>query len=142
VSITQKGETTEVYFNLLADGRLKHRNSLININGWETDAYITVLKFNEGVDKTNIENVKEVFIGHGRYLRRNGQVLIHALSKYTALIENFGADATLNFQGQPNATINLYSPKNINKLKLNDAVKNGDYNDSKKTIKLLIRDNK
>ncbi|WP_158843869.1 heparinase II/III-family protein [Algibacter sp. L1A34] len=142
VSITQKGETTEVYFNLLADGSLKHRNSLINIDGWETDAYITVLKFDEGADKTNINNVNEVFIGHGSYLRRDGQVLIHALSKYTALVENFGAQPNLIFQGQPNTTVNLYSPKNINSLKLNDATKNGDYNDSKKTIKLLIRDNK
>lgn len=142
VSITQKGETTEVYFNLLADGRLKHRNSLINIDGWQTDAYITVLKFDEGLDKTNINNINEVFITHGSYLRRNGQVLIHALSKYTALVENFGENPNINFQGQPNATVNLYSPKNINNLKLNGAAKKGTYNASKKIIKVLIRDNK
>ena len=142
VSITQKGETTEVYFNLLADGRLKHRNSLVNLEGWETDAYITVLKFDEGVDKTDINNINELFIGHGSYLRRDGQVLMHALSKYTALVEDFGDNPKVKFQGQPNATLNLYSPKNINSLKLNAIDKNGSYNVSEKLIRLLIRDNK
>jgi hypothetical protein len=142
VSITQKGETTEVYFNLLADGRLKHRNSLINIEGWETDAYITVLKFYAGVDKTDINNINELFIGHGSYLRRNGQVLMHALSKYTALVEDFGEQPNVTFQGQPNATVNLYTPKSMSILKLNNIDKKGDYNASKNTIKLLIRDNK
>ncbi len=142
VSITQKGETTEVYFNLLADGRLKHRNSLVNINGWETDAYITVLKFDEGTDKTDINNINELFIGHGSYLRREGQVLMHALSKYTALVENFGNTPHVTFEGQPNATINLYSPKKNDTVNLNKAVKSGVYNASEKMIQLLIRNNK
>lgn len=142
VSITQKGETTVVYFNLLADGRLKHRNSLINIEGWETDAYLTVLKFKEGADKTKIQNVKELFIGHGSYLRRNGQVLIHSLSKYTALVEDFGNTPNLIFQGQPNATINLYSPISLKSIKTNNVNKNADYDVSKKLVQIKIRDNK
>lgn len=140
ISITQKGITTVVYFNLLADGRLKHRNSLNNMEGWETDAYLTALKFKEGVDQTNIQNVEELFIGHGSYLRRDGNVLMHALSKYTALVENFGKEPHLIFQGQPNATIHLYSPKPLNNLTINKIVKKGDYNISKKRIQVKMRD--
>ncbi len=139
VSITQNGETTEVYFNLLADGRLKHRNSVINMNGWETDAYLTVLKFKEGSDKTKIGAVKEFFIGHGSYLRRNGQVLLHSLSKYTALVENFQTDSKLIYQGQENATINLYSANKTSTLEINDTLKKGEYNASEKLIKVNLK---
>ncbi|WP_117882450.1 heparinase II/III family protein [Aureibaculum luteum] len=142
VTITQNGETSVVYFNLLADGRLKHRNSLINIEGWETDAYLTVLKFDENADKTDINTVNEVFIGHGSYLRRNGQVLLHSLSKYTALVENFGKQPNLIFQGQPNATVTIYNPENIKSLQLNEVLKKGIYDNSNKTIQLQIRNNK
>ena len=112
ISITQKGFTSVVYFNLLADGRLKHRNSLINIEGWETDAYLTVLKFKEGADTTNYNNIEELFIGHGSYLRRDGQVLMHSLSKYTALVEDFKTKQKISFQGQPKAKLKMYSSKN------------------------------
>lgn len=142
VSITQNGETTQVYFNLLADGRLKHRNSAITMNGWETDAYITVLKFKENVDTSKHENIKEIFIGHGSYLRRDEQVLMHALSKYIALVEDFAINPSVVFQGQDNANFSLYVSKESTSIKLNKVNKKGAYNASKKIIQLKIRDNK
>lgn len=138
VSITQNGATTVVYFNLLADGRLKHRNSLINIEGWETDAYLTVLKFKEGSDQTKIENVEELFIGHGSYLRRDGQVLIHSLSKYTALVEDFKTNPKVIFQGQPMVTFSLFSSKSNSSLTVNESSKNGSYNASNKLVKVKL----
>lgn len=142
VSITQNGETTQVYFNLLADGRLKHRNSAITMNGWETDAYITVLKFKENVDTSKHENIKEIFIGHGSYLRRDEQVLMHALSKYTALVEDFATYPSVVFQGQDNANFSLHVSKESPSIKMNKVNKKGAYNVSKKIIQLKIRDNK
>ncbi|GIZ09790.1 hypothetical protein FUMI01_25170 [Flavobacterium sp. UMI-01] len=142
VSITQNGKTTEVYLNLLADGRIKHRNSLISMNGWETDAYLTALQFDKGADKTKTANVKEVFVGHGSYIRREGQVLVHSLSKFTGLVEDFGNTPSLLFEGQPNATLNLYSPKKISSLKLNNTIKKGEYDGTKNTIEIKIRDHK
>ncbi|MBP0903860.1 heparinase II/III family protein [Mariniflexile gromovii] len=138
VSITQNGITTVVYFNLLADGRLKHRNSLINIEGWDTDAYLTVLKFKEGADQSNIQNIEELFIGHGSYLRRDGQVLIHSLSKYTALVEDFQTNQNVIFQGQPIATFSLFSPKSKSSLTVNASDKNGSYDASNKLIKIRL----
>lgn len=136
IAITQKGETTVVYFNLLADGRLKHRNSLINIEGWKTDAYLTVLKFDEDADKTKINNIKELFIGHGSYLRRNNQTLIHSLSKYTALIEDFNSDANVIFQGQNHTQFSLYNAKSESSLKVNSFSRNGTYDSKNKLIKI------
>ena len=45
VRIRQKGTVTDVYLNLLADGRIRHRNANVTINGWETDAYLMAITF-------------------------------------------------------------------------------------------------
>ncbi|WP_159519749.1 heparinase II/III domain-containing protein [Sunxiuqinia indica] len=139
VRITQKGEITEVYFNLLADGRLKHRNSIISINGWETDAYIMAITFNEGTDKTKVENVKDLFLSHGSYVRSNGQVLVHALSKYSALVEDFNGQANISFQGQPITSFSLYSPGNKSSILVNNKTYHGDYDLQTKRIKTTIK---
>lgn len=138
VSITQNGETTVVYFNLLADGRLKHRNSLINIEGWETDAYLTVLKFKEGTDQTNIQNIEELFIGHGSYLRRDSQVLMHSLSKYTALVEDFKSNPKVIFQGQSTTRLSLFSLKSKSSIQVNDNIEKGIYDTKNKTLKVRL----
>ncbi|UXP32620.1 heparinase II/III-family protein [Reichenbachiella agarivorans] len=137
VSITQNGETTQLYFNLLADGRLKHRNSVNQMNGWETDAYLTVMKFQEGADDTKVDNVSELFIGHGSYLRREGQVLIHALSKYTALVEGFGKQPNVVFHGQDKTTFRLHMNQEASSLQINKKVVSGDYDDVQKMLKIV-----
>ena len=138
VRITQNGETTEVYLNLLADGRLKHRNSVIDMNGWQTDAYLTALTFNEGADKTKIENVKELFVGHGSYVRKDGQVLIHALSKYTALVKNFNKIPDLIFQGQNKVNVQLYVAQKYDSIIVNSTTIMSTYNDKLNLIKFNI----
>lgn len=142
VSITQNGETTKVYFNLLADGRLKHRNSLNNMDGWETDAYLTVLKFDEAADKTNHKNIKELFIGHGSYLRKDRNVLIHALSKYTALVEGFDSKPKVTFHGQPNVTLKIRTPEKTPSVNINGEEKEGTYNSENNLFQIKIRDGK
>ncbi|MDM8159329.1 heparinase II/III family protein [Labilibaculum sp. K2S] len=139
VRITQKGKITEVYFNLLADGRLKHRNSMINMNGWETDAYLTAITFNEGDDKSKVENINDLFVTHGSYVRRDGQVLIHALSKYTALVKDFNGRADVIFQGQPIVSFSLYSPTKKSSLIINRKVCESSYDTQKELIKTIIK---
>ncbi|WP_205461789.1 heparinase II/III domain-containing protein [Mangrovibacterium lignilyticum] len=138
VRITQKGETTEVYFNLLADGRIKHRNSMINMNGWETDAYLTALTFNVGADLNNADNIRDLFITHGSYLRRDGQVLIHALSKYTAEIENFGQSPKMIFQGQKGVYLGIYNKSSVKSISVNGGKVDGDYNTKLKLTQIRI----
>ena len=139
VRITQNGETTEVYFNLLADGRLKHRNSLNNMNGWETDAYLTAITFNEGYDKSNVENIKDLFVTHGSYVRKAGQVLVHALSKYTAFVEDFNGQANVIFQGQPLTGFSLYSSGKKSTISINNKTYKGNYSTQTKLLKTIIK---
>ncbi len=142
VSITQNGETTQLYFNLLADGRLKHRNSVINMNGWETDAYLTAVRFKENTDTSNYTNIEELFIAHGSYLRRENQTLLHSLSKFTALVEQFDEKPNLVFQGQANAKVHLYSSKNQSSVQVNNEVRKGVYDASSKLFNFRLDDSK
>lgn len=138
VRITQNGETTEVYFNLLADGRIKHRNSIINLNGWDTDAYLVALTFPEGANRSKISNIKDLFITHGSYIRRDGQVLIHALSKYTGLVEDFSTSPKVIFEGQKNIDFRIYSKSSSSKLMVNNEKLKADYDLKQKLTRVKI----
>ncbi len=138
VRITQKGKTTEVYLNLLADGSIKHRNSVIEMNGWQTDAYLTALSFDESDDKSKVENLKDCFIGHGSYLRKDNQVLLHALSKYTAYFKDINGTVNVIFQGQPEVYLNIYDPTKIKQIKVNGSWVTGLYNKELETLNLKV----
>ncbi|WP_139955774.1 heparinase II/III domain-containing protein [Flavicella sediminum] len=138
VSMTQNGETTQVYFNLLAGGRLKHRNSVNTMNGWETDAYLTVLKFKEGADTSKHTELEELFIGHGSYLRKKGQTLMHSLSKYTALVEDFKKSPKVIFQGQATGKLRIYSAKKKSSISINQQYKKASYQSSQKLLNLNL----
>ena len=142
VRITQKGKVTEVYFNMLADGQIKHRNSLNDFNGWKTDAYILGLTFDEGADRTKTENLKQVFVGHGSYLRHGGQPLLHALSKYTALVNGFDSKPSVLFDGQPDVRFGLFSDRKLNTVMVNGNRKEGEYNSENKLIELNLKTSK
>jgi hypothetical protein len=81
VRIHQNGAVTDVYLNLLADGRIRHRNANATIEGWETDAYLMALTFPEGADTTNFDAASRLFIADGSYLRRDRKVCFDSLSK-------------------------------------------------------------
>jgi hypothetical protein len=138
VRITQNGKTTEVYLNLLADGRLKHRNSVIEMNGWQTDANLTALTFIEGEDKTAIDNLEDVFVSHGSYLRKGEQVLVHALSKYTTYIKDFNDKQNITFQGQPVVSCSVYSPKKSTEVAVNGEKVIGLFDNDSQTLKFKL----
>ena len=72
-------------------------------------------------------------------LRRDNQVLIHSLSKYTALVEDFSATPKVIYQGQENATVSLYSSKKTSALKVNGVSKNGRFDSSNKIVKVTLK---
>jgi hypothetical protein len=72
------GMVTDLYVNLLADGTLMHANSWINADGWETDAYMFSVTYPEGQDPAKS---KDLFVGYGSILRRDGKVHFSSLSK-------------------------------------------------------------
>lgn len=104
VKIRQKGEVTEVYFNLLADGRIRHRNANANLGGWETDAYILALTYPEGGGP---QAPKRWFVADGSYLRRNGKVELDSLSKAFVVKTKGGQGAIATIEGQPTYAVRL-----------------------------------
>jgi len=138
VSISHRGETSEIYLNLKADGRLKHRNSVNKMNAWHTDAYLTVLKFDAEADKSNPNNLKEVFVGHGSYLRHGDQVLMHALSKYTALVENFKSAPEIKLQGQNEVTFRLRARQPQTEVMLNEQMLPASWDQGLEMLKIQI----
>jgi len=107
VRIRQDGKVTDVYFNLLADGRMMHRNSNNVFGGWETDAYMMAVRYSEGSgpesgssDKAGPDKVEDYFIADGSYLRKGDRVVLHSLSK-VFMIARDGAVPQVILQGQP-----------------------------------------
>lgn len=133
--ITQNGKTTEIYLNLLADGRIKHRNSLNVMNGWETDAYLMALTFPEGADRSKPENMKQLFITDGSYLRRDGKTLIHALSKFFTVIDYDGNNRNIQFQGQPIVKLRLEADRNTSVI-VNGQKQKAEYQPETKMVEL------
>lgn len=138
VRITQNGETTEIYLNLLADGRIKHRNSLNVMNGWDTDAYLMALTFSETADKSNPDNIKKLFISDGSYLRNDGKTIIHGLSKFFTIVDYNTKTPKLQFQGQDGVTISLLSDK-LNSIMVNGEAIRTYYDEERKVSKFTVK---
>lgn len=140
VRITQNGQVTEVYINLLADGRLMHRNANALINGWETDAYISAVTFPERADRQDPAQLSSVFISNGSYLRRNGKPLLSSLSKVFLYAAKSGNQLDVQLQGQPLIEASLGFDK-VNKLTVNHKTVSPQY-DSDKLLRVEVDETK
>lgn len=78
LKLKYKGKVTEIYINQLADGRLMHSNSWVWANGWETDAYMFALNYDEQQPAK-----KDLFMAYGSALRKEGKSYFFGLSKFT-----------------------------------------------------------
>lgn len=117
VRITQNGEVTDLYMNLMADGRIMHRNSYNIFDGWETDAYMLAFTYKEG---SSSDKFNKLFVANGSFVRKPNNVVLSNLSKVfmTADIKNSSADVLL--QGQPLIKAHLNLGKTISKLSVNN----------------------
>ncbi|MCX6236400.1 MAG: heparinase II/III family protein [Bacteroidia bacterium] len=138
VRITQNGKTAEIYLNLLADGRIKHRNSLNVMNGWDTDAYLMALTFPEGADFGSPKNIKQLFIADGSYLRRDSKPLIHSLSKFFTVVDFDGDNRYLKFQGQADTKVSIYSDKNFGTISVNGEKQHITYDSASNLAKFVV----
>jgi len=139
VRITQNGQVSEIYLNLMADGRIMHRNSIIKMNGWDTDSYLMALTFPESADLSKPENLKQLFIGSGSYLRRDGKPIIHALSKFFTVVDFEGNNRNLQFQGQTCAKVSMFMEKNSGSITVNGEKQHSTYDSSLKMVKFDIQ---
>jgi hypothetical protein len=101
VRVRQNGTTTDVYLNLLAQGRIRHRNACISADGWDTDAYLTAITYPDGCDLTNPDAARRFLIADGSYLRRNGKVVLDSLSKVFLAATKQDGKLDVLLQGQP-----------------------------------------
>ncbi len=117
--ITQNGQVTEVYINLLADGRLMHRNANLTIGDWETDAYLSAITFPEGANRQDLNQLSSFFVSNGSYLRKGGKPLLSSLSKVFLYAAKNGPQLHVQLQGQPLIEASLGFEK-ITKITLNN----------------------
>ncbi len=92
---------TEVWLNMKADGQRMHRNSNNVIDGWDTDAYLLALTRPAGADANDPDSVTRCFVACGSYLRKNGKVLLHSLSKVDAVFTCHEPQMKIALHGQP-----------------------------------------
>ncbi|RDB03872.1 heparinase II/III domain-containing protein [Runella aurantiaca] len=109
VKITQNGKVTMVYLNLLADGRLMHRNANNTIEGWETDAYLTAITYPENADISNPDNATSIFVSNGSYLKKNDKVFLSSLSKVFLNVAYEKDKIDVQLDGQPVMHVSLRS---------------------------------
>ena len=95
---------TEVYFNQLADGRLRHRNANTIIAGYETDAYIFALSWPKS--QAHPKQPDQMTVINGSYVRRDGSVLLDSLSKLSLHVDQ-GRRRTVTLGGRSDGAIRL-----------------------------------
>lgn len=102
VRITGGGSVTEVYLNLLADGRIRHRNANAVLGGYETDAYLLGLTWPAGADRAT--TAAQIFVADGSYVRRGNTVLLDSLSKVFARWPT-AAPGAMSLSADPSAQV-------------------------------------
>jgi hypothetical protein len=98
---------TDVWLNLMADGRRMHRNSNNIIDGWDTDAYLIAMTRPAGTDKNDPDSITRYFVACGSYLRKNDKVALHSLSKVYTVFTNGSPEMHAALQGQPTVRASL-----------------------------------
>ncbi len=127
-------QITEVYLNLKADGRRMHFNSNHTIEGWETDAYLLGLTRPAGRATATPENVSRYFVSAASYLRRDGQVVLHAVSKANAIF-TAGAKMEVLIEGQKRLEATLFSPRKPDTLLVNGKAAPFEHQPERHTIR-------
>lgn len=103
VRITGAERTTEIYLNLLADGRIRHRNANAVLGGFQTDAYLFAVSWPAGAAPGGAPD--QFFVADGSYIRKGDVVLLDSLSKVFAHVDSAGGRVAIS--KQPTATVRV-----------------------------------
>ncbi len=137
--ITQQGKVTEVWLNLLADGRVRHRNANLVYDGWETDAYLTAFTWPEGADLHDPDAATETLIANGSYLRRGDKLVLDSLSKVYLSADRNGDKLEVKLRGQPVINAWFRSPTFPRALTVNGEAIDTPFDADRKTVRLSVR---
>lgn len=122
--IRNEGKVTDLYINQLADGRLMHSNSWIEADGWQTDAYMFAVTYEESTDAADS---KDFFICHGSALRRGEVSYFSSLSKLFVIRKEENKKLNLWIEGQPKIYATFGNMKRPVALEVNGKVLPVDY---------------
>jgi hypothetical protein len=132
------GTITDVWLNLMADGRRMHRNSNNIIDGWDTDAYLIALTRPADANQSDPDSVTRCFVACGSHLRKNGKVALDSLSKVYTTFACEGPAMEVALQGQPIVRASIRVTKKPAKVKLNGVQIEPIYDADQKTITLRL----
>ncbi len=138
VRIRDDKTITDVWLNLMADGRRMHRNSNNVIEGWDTDAYLLALTRPADADESDPDSVTRCFVACGSYLRKNGKVTLHSLSKVDAVFTCRDADMKIALHGQPITRAAIRSTAKPHSVNLNGQQADPAYDAENKTVTVRV----
>lgn len=139
VRVRQNGTITDIYMNLEADGRVRHRNAnLVMPNGWETDAYLFALTYPDGADPNDPDAITRTMVINGSYLRREGKVVLDSLSKVYLTMTRQGESLDVLLQGQPVINALLRATKKPTRMRLNQQPVELSYDPRQQVIAIRI----
>ncbi|MGH7944046.1 MAG: heparinase II/III domain-containing protein, partial [Opitutaceae bacterium] len=139
VRVRSARQITEVYVNLLADGRQRGcLDSTNTIAGWGTDASLFAVTRPASSEPMDVGQVTRYFVADGSYLRRDGQVVLHAFSKISAVIKP-GAAAEIQLQGQRHVEATLLALQAPGTLHVNGQPTSFDHQPAARTLRFRHR---
>ncbi|AWK06269.1 heparinase [Flavobacterium crocinum] len=133
IRVHNNGKITDIMINQLADGTLMHSNSWIWADGWETDAYMFAVTYDEN-SKPN--DAKEICIIYGSALRRDNKAYFGSLSKLNMIQKLEGKTMSVNIDGQPLINASFYAPKQLDTLLVNGVKSTFDLDGEYLSVKL------
>lgn len=129
--VKNAGRVTDIFINQLADGRLMHMNSWINADGWDTDAYLFAVTY----DEKNPATVIDLFMAYGSALRRNETTHFSSLSKLSFILKQKNKQMELHIDGQPKVHAAFHRASIPNRLIVNGKPSEITYKDKKIVLK-------
>lgn len=139
VRIHNETTITEVWLNLMADGRRMHRNSNNVIDGWDTDAYLIALTRPAATTDSDPDSITRCFVACGSYLRKNGKVALHSLSKVYTVFTSQGPQMQVALQGPPIVRASIRATTRPRVVNLNGESVDPVYDAHRQTLQLHLK---
>ncbi|MHA6724219.1 heparinase II/III domain-containing protein [Sphingomonas sp. RS2018] len=116
VRITDEARVTEVYWNLLADGRIRHRNASTTLGGYDTDAYLLALSRPAGAAAGSRPD--RIFVANGSYIRKSSEVLLDSLAKVFAHVDRTTGKVAISREGNASIRVACDRPVEVDGTRL------------------------
>lgn len=136
VRIRRSDTVTDVWLNLMADGRRMHRNSNNIIDGWDTDAYLIALTRPAEANEATPDSITRCFAACASYLRKDGTVMLDSLSKVYTVFTCGQPHMQVTLQGQPLVRASIHTPTAPRTVTLNAEAVTPFYNEDSRMLRL------